>query len=267
MNLDAFKKYLTDKLTAGIPTMVNQYVDEYLYLASQGLCSPPPSDPLISEGVAEDDLVYTWPEETRVYSPVTRYMVEHDWTDWEFLIAQEVGGRHTYGGQREAIVVFLRQGQSPQPIYEFTQTDIDSNSYACLIKQTKRHAADVEDYDWTQSVPYLAQASVLQVNVLFDSAGANAKTLRLVVNASDHTTMLLHALDKVERILKLPQRPKPSGITKSTLIVDTFDPDNPPFVLNPPPDNSTAESDAWAQLCMEKVLAEDARKKGGKRAG
>jgi hypothetical protein len=202
-NLDAFKEHLTETLTAGIPTLVAQCVDEFVTVASQLGCSPPPSEPRIGEGTAEDGFDYTWPEETRLYWPVTRYLVEHDWNERVFLVAHEVGGRQTYGRDREAIVVFLRQGQSPVPIYEFTQTDIDSGSYACLIKQTKRHAADVEDYDWTQGVPYLAHASVVPVNELFHSVGATAKTLRLVVNASDHTTMLLHALDKVERLLKL----------------------------------------------------------------
>lgn len=40
------------------------------------------------------------------------------------------------------------------------------------------------------------------------------------------------------------------------LVADTFDPDHPPFVVNPPPDRSTAESDAYAQECVERVLAQ-----------
>jgi hypothetical protein len=203
---DAFKTFLKENLKAGLATMVDNYVDDYFALEYIcGLPAPGPliDEPVINEPASKADFQYAWPDETRGYSSVTAYTVEHYGTEREFLIAHEVGGRKTYGRQREAIVVFLRQGQSPQPIYEFTQTDIDSNTYACLIKQTKRHAADVDDYEWTQSVPHLAQAEVVQVNVLFDSASDNAKTLRLVVNASDHTTMLLHALDKVERLLNL----------------------------------------------------------------
>jgi hypothetical protein len=200
IDIDALKQFLTEKLAAGIPAMVDEYV------ASQGyICVFPSSEPVISDGRAEADFEYAWPEESKAYTSVTAYTVERPMDAGgkrEFLIAQEVGGRKTYGRQREAIVVFLRQG-SPQPIYEFTQTDKDPDYYACIIKQTKRHAADIEDYQWTQAVDYLTQASVVPVTDLFESAGANAKTLRLVVNASDHHMMLLHALDKVERILKL----------------------------------------------------------------
>lgn len=41
---------------------------------------------------------------------------------------------------------------------------------------------------------------------------------------------------------------------KETVIVDTFDPENPPWVVNPPPDNSTPESDAYAREAVQQVM-------------
>lgn len=79
-----------------------------------------------------------------------------------------------------------------------------------------------------------------------------------------NTAQVLVLNETQRRMLALfaPASPEEDEISwrdRTTLIVDTFDPDNPPFVVNPPADNSTPESDAYAREVLQRLLDHQGR--------